>query len=73
MGLCAKQGGSYVWKFVKNDYNDDDEEEEGEEEEKEKEERLPKLLEAWWLEDVNGGSGIPTEEELDERYRNAGP
>ncbi|TEB28007.1 hypothetical protein FA13DRAFT_825535 [Coprinellus micaceus] len=63
LGFCEKQEGCHVWKFVKNDFDDHDEEDE-------EEGRLPKLLETWWLEDVNGGSGIPTEEELDERYRN---
>ena len=51
MGYCKKKEGCHVWKFVENDFY---------------EEELPELLEKWWLEDVNGGNGIPTEEELDE-------
>ena len=34
------------------------------------EEALPRLLEKRWLEDVNGGNGIPREEELDDRHGN---
>lgn len=44
-----------MWKFVKAKID---------------ESTLPDVLAGWWLEDVNGGDGIPSEEELDPRHVN---
>ncbi|TEB34025.1 hypothetical protein FA13DRAFT_1729486 [Coprinellus micaceus] len=55
LGYCDKKKGYHTWKFVKENFD---------------EAALPGLLEKWWVEDVNGGNGIPGKEELDERHGN---
>jgi hypothetical protein len=55
LGYCDKKKGYHTWKFVKENFD---------------EAALPGLLEKWWVEDVNGGNGIPGKEELDEHHGN---